>query len=71
MRDVANSWAERMRKKEFESDGLVTLDSARLEGVTDFVVIGADHTGLVWRDGTKPPPAWEIIKDRLSRSGAN
>ncbi len=48
-------------------DGVVTLDSARLEGVDDFAVVEAGHqsmiTSLLRSDRT--PPAIPIVLDRL------
>ncbi len=48
-------------------DGLVSINSARLEGVTDMVTAEADHIGLIVNvfrsDGT--PPAIPIVLDRL------
>jgi pimeloyl-ACP methyl ester carboxylesterase len=50
-------------------DGVVTLDSARLEGVEDVVIVQADHVGMIVSvlDSEDPPPAIEIVLDRLAR----
>lgn len=49
-------------------DGLVTIDSARLDGVDDFVIVGADHQSMIVNtfSGDTVPPAIPIILDRLA-----
>lgn len=54
--------AKEARGTSGETDGVVPLESARLAGVDDVVVVQADHTGLVC--GTTPA-AWETIRSRL------
>ena len=49
-----------------QSDGVVPLDSARLEGVGDVVVVHADHNALAMETRGAPPAAWETIKARLA-----
>jgi hypothetical protein len=56
--------ARALREKTGDSDGPVTLKSAELPGVSDFVVVRADHMALACGD---PPAAWCVIRDRLSR----
>lgn len=34
-----------------ENDGVVTLESARLEGMSDFLVVPHSHTVMLWREG--------------------
>ena len=49
-------------------DGLVSIDSARLEGITDVVIAETDHLGLivnVFRSDRRPP-AISIVLDRLA-----
>jgi hypothetical protein len=48
-------------------DGCVTVESARLEGVADFVVIQADHIGMIhdYLNSGLTPPAIPIVLDRL------
>ncbi|MHC4107686.1 MAG: hypothetical protein ACYSTY_06335, partial [Planctomycetota bacterium] len=48
-------------------DGTVSIDSAKLEGVEDFVVIAADHIGMIVNvaPSDRTPPAIPIILDRL------
>jgi hypothetical protein len=59
--------AANLRDRPTVGDGLVTVASAELEGVDDFVVVPADHTTIACsRDGL-PPLAWETIKERLAR----
>jgi len=50
-------------------DGLVSLESAQLEGVTDFNIIEANHASMLISrfGGPVPPPAIPIILDRLAR----
>lgn len=59
--------AERLRTGADDSDGPVSLESAKLVGVNDFVVLPADHRSLYLSDAGKPPVAWAVVKDRLSR----
>jgi pimeloyl-ACP methyl ester carboxylesterase len=48
------------------SDGPVTLASAALEGVTDFVALPVDHVALFEAVDGKPPAAWPVIHNRLT-----
>jgi pimeloyl-ACP methyl ester carboxylesterase len=50
-------------------DGLVTIESARLEGVEDQVVVQGNHHSIVHGllGGGEPPPAVGIVLDRLDR----
>lgn len=48
-------------------DGPVSLKSAKLAGVTDFVVVHADHIGLAQGDGRNPPAALGVIESRLAQ----
>ena len=59
-------WSDRIANKPGRSDGPVKLDSARLDGVADFVAVAADHNGLYQSAAGEPPPAWPIIRDRLA-----
>jgi len=56
--------AEGLRATASDCDGPVTLDSAKLDGVDDFVVVNADHTSLACGN---PPAAWPAIKERLAK----
>ncbi len=49
-----------------ESDGVVPLDSAKLAGVNDLVILHADHNALAMETHGAPPAAWETIKARLA-----
>jgi len=51
-------------------DGCVTLDSAKLQGVEDVVVVKANHVGMLLRIGPSKatPPAIPIVLDRLGDS---
>ncbi len=51
-------------------DGCVSLESAQLEGVPDFVVVEANHASMIKnysRNSDRVPPAVPIILDRLAR----
>ncbi len=57
---------EEFRDDTARSDGPVSIKSARLEGVDDFVVLNADHTTLyIPENRNAVPPAWAVVKDRL------
>jgi pimeloyl-ACP methyl ester carboxylesterase len=59
--------AGRMRERG-GSDGPVSVESCRLAGVDDFVVVATDHAGLCYpRTEGQPPAAWETIRARLAR----
>ncbi|MHC5115415.1 MAG: esterase/lipase family protein [Planctomycetota bacterium] len=50
-------------------DGCVTIDSARLEGVEDFVLVEANHVSMIVHivpmNGAESPPAIPIVLERL------
>jgi hypothetical protein len=48
-----------------ESDGPVTVASARLAGVSDVVLLPADHIALFCPIDGRPPAAWEAVRQRL------
>jgi pimeloyl-ACP methyl ester carboxylesterase len=50
-----------------ESDGVVPLESARLKGVSDIVILHADHNALAMETHGAPPAAWGVIKARLDQ----
>ncbi len=54
-----------------EGDGAVSVASARLSGVEDFVVLPGNHTSLIWAPSgsDEVPPAIPVIVERLGRSG--
>ncbi len=68
MSKVANV-ADKVNVKQMlgEGDGVVTLESAKLDGVGDFVVLPSDHITLCQGDATTGPAAWSVVKDRLTR----
>jgi len=66
-RSGLQSAAARLDHRTGDSDGPVSLKSARLSGVSDFVILRADHTALYYAVDGHPPLAWETIKDRLSK----
>jgi pimeloyl-ACP methyl ester carboxylesterase len=57
----------RLAGQEGESDGVVPLESVKLAGVTDEVVLHADHNVLAMGQDGRPPAAWEVIRERLGR----
>ncbi len=59
--------AESMRNHSGSSDGPVTVESAKLTGVDDLVVLPTDHCSMYCGCGTILPAAWQTIKDRLSQ----
>ena len=59
--------AERVRDKVSDGDGPVKVDSTRLAGVDDFVLVRADHASLYFGSGNAPPAAWATVRDRLAR----
>jgi pimeloyl-ACP methyl ester carboxylesterase len=48
-----------LRQTSAGCDGPVTVESCKLPGVDDFVVVSADHTGLACG---QPPAAWEVVR---------
>ena len=59
--------ADKLRDRKSKSDGPVTIKSASLPGVEDFVVLRADHASLYYpTTSDRQPAAWETIKDRLN-----
>ena len=43
------------------------LESAKLDGVDDIVILPADHTTIAFSRDGRSPLAWDVIADRLSR----
>lgn len=58
--------ADKLREKNYKSDGPVTVQSCRLAGVSDFVTLHADHASLFCPIDGAPPAALATILDRLS-----
>lgn len=56
---------DHFRQKTGTTDGPVKIDSARLAGVSDVVIVPGDHATLVCSAHGNPPNAWPIIRDRL------
>lgn len=59
--------AAKIRDRSSDGDGPVKVESARLEGVKDFVLVHADHATLFVSSGDKPPAAWEAVRERLGK----
>lgn len=57
--------AQRLHKDTGTSDGPVALSSAKLAGVSDFVVLPADHVSLYLPIDGRPPAAWDVIRTRI------
>jgi pimeloyl-ACP methyl ester carboxylesterase len=55
----------KLDRQEGEGDGVVDVESARLEGVKDIVILHADHAALAMSVKGRPPEAWDIVKQRL------
>jgi pimeloyl-ACP methyl ester carboxylesterase len=58
--------AREKRLQTGDSDGPVTVESARLAGVSDVVILPADHSTLCVRVGAEGPVAWDVIRERLA-----
>jgi hypothetical protein len=56
---------ERLGQRTGQSDGPVSLQSARLAGVDDLVIVPADHVALYESVQGRPPASWPVIQDRL------
>ena len=56
---------QRLADRTGQSDGPVSLQSARLAGVDDFAIVPADHVALFKCVQGRPPAAWPIIQARL------
>ena len=57
---------EQLLSRTGASDGPVTLGSAGLAGVADFVAVPADHIALFESVDGQPPAAWPVIHNRLT-----
>ena len=59
---------EELRESETGSDGPVSVKSTQLDGVSDFVLVHADHATIYMpTEGEPQPPAWAIVSDRLNK----
>jgi triacylglycerol esterase/lipase EstA (alpha/beta hydrolase family) len=63
-------FANNLRIKSGSSDGPVALCSAKMPGVSDVVVLHADHTSLYEPIDGRPPAAWPIVRNRLKEQYA-
>ena len=59
--------AQSVREKMTGGDGPVKIESAKLAGVDDFVLVQADHATLYFASGQNPPAGWTAVRDRLAR----
>jgi pimeloyl-ACP methyl ester carboxylesterase len=62
-----NRSAQQLCTKPTDCDGPVKVESARLAGVDDFVLVQSDHAGLQFASRSALPGAWETVRDRLAR----
>jgi pimeloyl-ACP methyl ester carboxylesterase len=62
-----SSAAAGLRDKPTGGDGPVTVASAGLDGVSDVVIVHADHATIYRSVGNGPPPAWAAVRERLGR----
>ena len=65
VRAELSATAAHLRAAPTVGDGPVSLASAALDGVSDVVVVHADHSTIYRADGKTPPPAWATVADRL------
>ncbi len=56
-----------LRSHTGNSDGPVSLASTELAGVTDVVIIPADHCTMYESCHDCPPASWDTLKERLAR----
>lgn len=63
--ELMQNSARNLRTETGQTDGPVSLKSARLKGVNDFVILPADHASLYLPDEGKPPASWDVIHSRL------
>lgn len=59
--------SNRLLRRKGDDDGPVSLKSARLAGVTDYVAVPADHLALYESIDGQSPSAWPTIQNRLTR----
>jgi len=65
--NALQSFGDRIANQTSPGDGPVTLDSAQLPGVDDFIVLHGDHHSLYQPKSDNNPIAWESIRDRMKR----
>ena len=61
------AFAENRRTRTGDNDGPVTLKSAELKDVKDFVILPADHRSLFLLNEGRAPAAYAVVRDRLAR----
>lgn len=59
--------AERLRSEVADTDGVVSLESTRIDGVGDYAILPADHRALFLPDDGHAPAALAVVIDRLKR----
>jgi pimeloyl-ACP methyl ester carboxylesterase len=68
-REKISRLAEEIQNESHRSDGVVSIRSAELHGVSDVVILPVDHQSLYFNANadTRPPAAWPILADRLAQ----
>ncbi|MCC6424610.1 MAG: alpha/beta fold hydrolase [Phycisphaerales bacterium] len=61
--DRTSNW---LSSQTSDDDGPVSLESSRLAGVSDVVILPADHSALYQSIHGREPAAWEAIRERLA-----
>ena len=69
--DKLQGWADRLESRTGPNDGLVKIENALLPGVDDIVIVPADHTTISCSCNGRPPVAWPVIRDRLTKAKAD
>ncbi|HEY1922391.1 MAG TPA: hypothetical protein VGG44_06470 [Tepidisphaeraceae bacterium] len=67
IKNAAGAESRRLLSETGDDDGPVSLDSAGLSGVGDFVVLPADHVSLYESIDGETPAAWPVVLDRVSK----
>ncbi len=62
-----DSLANKLQNHRSDSDGPVSQESTKLDGVSDVVTVAADHNALYQPEGDSTPAAWETIRERLKK----
>jgi pimeloyl-ACP methyl ester carboxylesterase len=65
-RNAIESGRQWLLRQRTDNDGPITLQSASLAGVSDFVALPADHVALFETVDGRPPAAWPIVHNRLT-----
>jgi pimeloyl-ACP methyl ester carboxylesterase len=70
-RRQVRQWAKRIVNQNEKNDGVVSIQSAALAGVSDLVILPVDHESLyrapAGDPSSVPPAAWPTLADRLEQ----